>query len=493
MPGERNHYNQLGVPFDASPEEIRLTFRELAMQLHPDRNPDPGAAERFILIQKSYAVLSDPEQRAQYDNTLPANYKVQPLGAAILYSRGSIHFSDEPQVIYALIKLAPQGMAVSDPGPPLNVCLVMDCSTSMHGALLDTVKFSAIELVRQMRPQDILSVVAFSDRASVVVPAGALLDRDRIETSIRMLTTSGGTELYQGLQAGYDEVQRHRSAKYINHIVLITDGRTYGDEPACLDLARQAAVEHIGISGLGIGGQWNDQFLDQLTSITGGSTMFVTEPKDVEKLLKQKFSGFGAAYAEQVRFDFTSDPGVKLRYAFRIQPDASLLETTPPFLLGSVQRTKETEIILDFYIDPINSDQQTINLANGRIHFDIPTNSDKQHHSLRIDLQRTVSKEPDPLAPPQSIVQAMSHLTLYRIQERARQDVDDGNYKEASQRLQNLATHLLAQGERELARTVLGEAVYIQQNKSFSEIGDKRIKYGTRALLLPSHTKESNI
>ena len=53
-----------------------------------------------------------------------------------------------------------------------------------------------------------------------------------------------------------------------------------------------------------------------------------------------------------------------------------------------------------------------------------------------------------------------------------------------AQHLQYLATHLLAEGDRELAHTVLVEAEHIQQSHRFSQEGDKRIKYGTRALLL---------
>jgi Ca-activated chloride channel family protein len=87
-------------------------------------------------------------------------------------------------------------------------------------------------------------------------------------------------------------------------------------------------------------------------------------------------------------------------------------------------------------------------------------------------------------------MQAMSRLTLYRMQERARDDIGNGNLRDATRRLQNLATHLLAQGQRDLARSVLGEVAYIQQNQTFSEEGDKRIKYGTRSLLLPPGTKE---
>ncbi len=115
------------------------------------------------------------------------------------------------------------------------------------------------------------------------------------------------------------------------------------------------------------------------------------------------------------------------------------------------------------------------------------------HYSLRLDLARPFRTEADETPPPPAIVHAMSRLTLYRIQERARKEAADGNVKEATRHLQYVATHLLAQGQKELARTVLGEAIHLQQNSTFSEDGEKRIKYGTRALLLPSNTGDRSL
>jgi molecular chaperone DnaJ len=64
----RDYYSVLGVPHDASPDEIKAAFRRLARKLHPDVNKeDPEAEAKFKELGEAYSVLSDPSKRAQYD------------------------------------------------------------------------------------------------------------------------------------------------------------------------------------------------------------------------------------------------------------------------------------------------------------------------------------------------------------------------------------------------------------------------------------------
>src|ERR1019366_437944 len=61
-------YEVLQVSRDASDQELKASYRRLAMQYHPDRNPNnPEAEERFKACSEAYQVLSDAEKRAAYD------------------------------------------------------------------------------------------------------------------------------------------------------------------------------------------------------------------------------------------------------------------------------------------------------------------------------------------------------------------------------------------------------------------------------------------
>src|SRR5262245_18057412 len=86
-------YESLGVPKNASADEIKKAYRKLARQYHPDKNPGDAAAEaRFKEVQHAYDVLSDPDKRKQYDRFGERNG--QPGHGPTTFDFGDIDFGD---------------------------------------------------------------------------------------------------------------------------------------------------------------------------------------------------------------------------------------------------------------------------------------------------------------------------------------------------------------------------------------------------------------
>lgn len=488
---KQDHYAILGVFRDASQEEIKRAYFEAAQRLHPDKNVAAGETELFLEIQKAYEILSNPKRRNLYDATLPPEIEVNSaLKHEILFSRPNLVSLSEPQLVYALLEIGTRAEKDSLPTPPLNICLVLDRSTSMQGDKMDMVKATAIQLLRSLRPEDVLSVIAFSDYAEVIVPAAINMDIKKQEGRIQMMQASGATEIYNGLQAGLKEIRRTLDPSRVNHIILLTDGQTYGDEQACLKLAEEAAAHNVGITGMGIGNDWNDIFLDALAGKTGGSSAYISKPKDIQRLLVDKFNALISTYADDVLLEFKIPEHVKLNYVFRLQPEGGSVELESPMHLGPILRDTPLHVLFEFLVSPPALADDTVELLNGALKASI-TVRPTPVPPIRINLKREVHNNPSMDPPPSRILSALSQLTLYRMQERARAAADQGHYDSASRHLKNLATHLLSQGEHSLAKTALFEADNLERMHAWSAGGTKNIKYNTRALLLAGQKEKT--
>lgn len=482
---------------DATPDEIRRAYHEAARRLHPDVSEEPNAIEIFLDVQKAYETLTDKDKRDQYDQSIlseinedlkrrTAEFSTNQLNIQIQYSRAQLAVLDEPQIIYVLLQVAtPSEIKGRKISPPLNVCLVLDRSTSMQGERMDAVKATAIELIRQMHPDDILSIVSFSDRADIIVPAVRRLDRAEAETRISMLRPGGGTEIFRGLEAGLFEVQRNLSSKRINQIILITDGRTYGDEQDCLQLADRAISKGIRINGLGIGSNWNDNFLDDLATRTGGRSIYLSRIADLNEFMQDMFKDMGDVFGDQTSLALDLSPGVDLNYAYRLNPDSSPLPISDSIKLGSLLRESNLVVLLEFTVEPLLRRAYQSELGRGTLSMQIHS-VEATNFSRHLQFSRPIDHLNLSEVPPNEIVQALAHISLYRMQEKVHTELFSGNIEAANLQLEMLATQLISRGENDLAKTALMEAERLRSTQALSIEGSKQIKYGTRGLVLPS-------
>jgi Ca-activated chloride channel family protein len=485
MDGSQNLYTILGIPPEATQDDIREAYRVMARRFHPDANPNEGADVQFRDIAAAYEILGDPGQRFEFD-ALRRKYQGEPnyFTLRVTPSKRVLVALDEPQVVYMLVEIVPmiQASERKSQAAPLNLALVLDRSTSMKGVRLDKVKIAAQQIIEQLSPDDILSVVTFSDRADVIIPAAPVRDKNEKQALISMMRADGSTEMFHGLSAGVEQCRRYAGAQRVNHLILLTDGRTYGDEEQSLELAKQAAKQGIAISAMGIGEEWNDVFLDALASQTGGNSAYINAPSQVLRFLDERVRSLGNAFAERMHLSIAPDADVVLESAFRLQPTPQPIDVHPqPIPIGALEYGRPVSVLLQLQMPPsTKTGFRTISRID--VTADILT-ANRQGYKVLSDISVEISKNPEPEEPPLVILDALGKLSLYRMQQKAEVALSEGKVVEATRRLENLATRLLAAGQDGLAQMAMSEARRVSNTNMLSEQGRMTLKFGTRMLL----------
>jgi Ca-activated chloride channel homolog len=472
-----DYYRILGV----SPQDPLETIKAAYKKAQKQAAGNSKTAQQ--LIHAAYEVLADPDRRAIYDELLH-EARQQDLHISLELSRDTLTISDQEQLLYMLVEVtADQQQADQKKHRPLNLCFVIDRSTSMKGERLNRVKQAASLIFEKLTPDDIISLVSFSDRAEVVIEATNNSNLRLLQSRINSIIPSGGTEMYQGLRAAHTQLDAVDLAQHNNHLILLTDGHTYGDEAECLALAEKLAAKSIGISAFGIGTEWNDTFLDKLVTPSGGHSNYIETPEQVLKFLQERVQGLGNIHARNVRLVSHFSQAATISYGLKISPFTQPLALSDEVMLGNLEGRAPLTFLLEVRVTPQPRE------ARVRLPLEITadlsaTAGNPQEKSYRTDAQCLVLAEA-PAAEEASpfLTKAVRIMTLYRLNEKAWSEAQLGNIDQATRRMQHLTTRLLEAGETRLARQAQLEVNRLNHMGTMSLEGRKTIKYGTRALI----------
>ncbi len=476
----------LGIAKGAEQSDIDDAYEKLKRALQPSVDAGhPGARAQFQQAEAAYEQLRSPSARTKAAKKFKNTQKTDTgLAVRLTPSKRVIEHLPEPQVIYLLVEILPRtrpGVTFQKRDAGLNLALVLDYSNSMRGIRLDRVKVAASEIIEQLSANDYLSVVGFNDRAETIIPATTVTDKKTLSSRARMMRASGGTEIYRGLSAGVKELRKNLHPTRVNHLILLTDGNTYGDEDKCLRLAERVAKDGISISTLGLGSEWNDEFLDEIASATGGSSGFIKSANSVVSFLNTQVQSLSNIFAERVQMSLAPLPKVDLEMAFKLSPSSQPLSAeTDIYQLGGIQFDRSIGVLYQLQIPadfPIGNQKLARVVVTGDIMAD-------QHTQTAVgDVMIDVSKDAVIEDPPNKILDALGKLTLYRMQERAQQSLERGDIREATQQLQNFATRLFEVGQEDLAQQAYTEVKRLEKTQSLSNEAKKTLKYQTRSLI----------
>jgi uncharacterized membrane protein len=173
-------------------------------------------------------------------------------------------------------KLAP-------PRSPEGTCvvLIIDKSSSMEGRKMELARLSAIGVIENLRPIDLVGILIFDNSFQWLVPVRRADDRALLKRLVAGIMADGGTQIAPALAEAYRRVLPVQAV--YKHIVLLTDG--ISEEGDSLSLAQEAARNHVTISTVGLGQDVNRAYLEKVAAFSKGKSYFLADPSGLEQIL----------------------------------------------------------------------------------------------------------------------------------------------------------------------------------------------------------------
>jgi Ca-activated chloride channel family protein len=199
--------------------------------------------------------------------------------------------------------------------PPVNLALVIDRSGSMGGDKIAKAREAALELVRRLAPDDIVSLIAYDSSVNVLIPARRVGNGRELESAILGLEAQGGTALYGGVASGATEIRRHLGeTKHVPRIILLSDGQANVGPSSPEELGRLGASlmkEGISVSTIGLGLGFNEDLMTRLAQRSDGNTYFVESSDDLPRIFAAELGDVLNVVARHVVIEIEFPEGVR--------------------------------------------------------------------------------------------------------------------------------------------------------------------------------------
>lgn len=475
-----DYYNRLGIAPTDDARLIRRQYRLLVRLYHPDVNGSLYAKKRFLAMQEAYQVLAHEKTRQDFDRWLKKR-SLSPLQMTVELSPPVLVRRAGKQRVYGLIEIKSRQEKLAS-HTPLNVVLVLDRSSSMKGRRLYAIQEATHRIIDLLSANDTFGLVTFNDRGKVVLPSGKAENPFVAHSAIDSILATGGTEIAQGLRLGLQEVLKHHHSNVLSHLILLTDGRTYGDEGLALQIAKEAQERGVGITAFGLGSDWSDDFLDKLAQSSNGSAHFMAKPEQAESFFQSQIQRLQHTFARDASLNIKMGAGVTLLQAHEVAPGLRDLAVNQQnkITLGSLPADQSLRLLIQF---GATLPKRDVCLLSNLILSAQSVQDLKTYQAERLTLM-DINHSASPSVS-EEIYEAARRVATLRMQDRTWQSLADGEREESIARLEHLADRFQELGSTNLAAAAMQERNFLEKTGRLSENGRKTIKYGTRMLALP--------
>lgn len=285
-----------------------IAFKKMGVQYTID--PRLSMIENFIPSVK---------ELVEYDvmNFVDAQYPEPVAEDVDFYLKWGNKFNENSKEALLEVGIKTKSKLTRKSAIPLNICFVIDKSGSMMGEdRLEQVKKSLIRFVSQLDSTDRVSIVVFENQATVAVPNSLVGNKKKIIDIIYAIKSDGGTNILNGMVMGFEEVKKFQSPKYINRLLLLTDG--YGSEPplTVVTEAKRHIKTGVELSAIGVGTDYNQALLGQLASAGGGLLHLAGTSQNIEDVFQRELESILYPMAKQAKLTIRYNNQIIYRQLF---------------------------------------------------------------------------------------------------------------------------------------------------------------------------------
>jgi Ca-activated chloride channel family protein len=303
--------------------------------------------------------------------------------------------------------------------------------------VVEAVKFLADNLTAD----DKISIVAFADKAKVLITPEAARDKSAIKRAIDdidLLEIGGGTQMALGMRAAIDEVKKNLAADRLNRVLVLTDGQTY-EETACLELAEKNR-DQISFSTMGVGVEFNEKLLQRIAQDSNGKYHFIGDPAEIPQIFEDELEGLRSVSVRNGRIEVTLSQGVQVREAFRASPEIYVLGTPLVgedrkigYEIGDLQAGVHGSVLLTLVLPPRKPGQ--VRILQSNFHYEVPGGAEGTVTcDLTVDytLDRTLTSKRNG-----RVMNLVDQVSIAKLQTKAEEELKAGNVDRATRLLGN--------------------------------------------------------
>lgn len=335
---------------------------------------------------------------------------------------------------------------------------------------------------------DRLSLIAFATKPAVAYDGSEGLDKgklfealNRVQADPAQLRAGNGTRAAEAVRLSAAMLAKEASSGVVGRVIILTDGIVQ-DRGATLGMLESLRQQQMSTTTVGIGQDFDEEFLAKAADSSGGEYYFAAEPGAVADHLGEEMAQMQAVVARQLRISATGLDGARVVDLHQVRPRLRIFEEVSTdggvttVEVGDLHTGRKTAVMAELALPAAAAGSHPV--AGFKVSWLEPGATEHQ----AVDAQLALQFGDTPSEPDQEVADLAGRLAVYKAEREAQWAQEDGDLTLATRKLRQ-ATRILGElGEQDLAAQFEQQAVALESNKGLDPGKTKSLKQATRRL-----------